>query len=150
MVQTRQNIIVTITIMVLVSPLSVVTPAFPAGVVCSCICTTRLGIGTGFLRRRCLANHLHEGVNCRERSELARGETLALRIQRKAKRIFKKGKANIRDARQMVVYAGFAKYANIRNWFKRHVLLYVSIKRLRKKISNYDKQLKGGLLCGTT
>ena len=75
---------------------------------------------------------------------------IALRIQRKAKRIFKKGKANIRDARQMVVYAGFAKYANIRNWFKRHVLLYVSIKRLRKKISNYDKQLKGGLLCGTT
>ena len=67
---------------------------------------------------------------------------LALKIQRKAKRIHKKGRANIRDARQMVTYAGFVKYADCRDWFRTHVLRYVSIKRLRRKISKYDK-LKG-------
>lgn len=65
---------------------------------------------------------------------------LALVTQRKAKRIFKKnGKATIHDARQMVTYAGFAKYADCHDWFKNHVTKYVSIKRLRRKISAYDR-----------
>ena len=58
---------------------------------------------------------------------------IALKIQRKAKRIHKKGRANIKDARQMVTYAGFAKYENCRQWFRKHVLPYVSIRRLRRK-----------------
>lgn len=77
---------------------------------------------------------------------------IALKIQRKAKRIHKKGRANIKDARQMVTYAGFAKYANCRQWFRKHVLPYVSIRRLRRKISNYDRKnnVQGGLCwCGT-
>lgn len=73
--------------------------------------------------------------------ERVRGK-LALKIQRKARRIRKKGRANIRDARQMVTYAGLVKCADCRDWFRAHVLRYVSIKRLRRKISNYDK-LKG-------
>lgn len=65
---------------------------------------------------------------------------LALVTQRKAKRIFKKnGKATIHDARQMVTYAGLCKYANCHDWFDNHVLKYVSIKKLRKQISKYDK-----------
>ena len=71
---------------------------------------------------------------------------LALKIQRKAKRISKKERANIRDARQMVTYAGLAKCANCRDWFRCHVLQFVSIKSLRKKISAYDKRRL--TLCG--
>lgn len=68
---------------------------------------------------------------------------VALRAQRKAKRIFKKRqdnkKVNIHEARQMVVYAGLCKYANCHNWFHTHVLKCVSIRKLRKQISVYDK-----------
>ena len=72
---------------------------------------------------------------------------LALKIQRKAKRISKKERATIRDARQMVTYAGFAKIADCKEWFRKHVLRYVSIKNLRHKISKYDKQRRL-ILCG--
>lgn len=65
---------------------------------------------------------------------------LALKIQRKAKHIYRKSKANIHDARQMVTYAGLTKYADCRDWFRVHVLRYVSIRYLRKKISRYDKR----------
>ena len=68
---------------------------------------------------------------------------VALKTQRKAKRIYKKKqngkKVNVHDARQMVTYAGLCKYANCHNWFYNHVLKYVSVKKLRKQISKYDK-----------
>ena len=70
---------------------------------------------------------------------------LALRAQRKAKRIFKKGKPNIHDARQIVVYAGLIKYANCYHWFKRHIDKFVNIKQMRLNISHYDKYSKGGI-----
>ena len=64
---------------------------------------------------------------------------LALRIQRKAKRIYRKGHANVRDARQMAIYAGLAKYANCRKWFREHVTRYVCIRNMRLIISRYDR-----------
>lgn len=68
---------------------------------------------------------------------------IALKVQRKAKRIYKKRqndkRANVHDARQMVTYAGLCKYANCHNWFHNHVLEYVNIKRLRQQVSRYDK-----------
>jgi len=67
-------------------------------------------------------------------------KSIALRIKRKVKHIYKKGFANIRDARQIVTYAGMCKYANCYTWFKNNVLKYVSISRLRKQISKYDKE----------
>lgn len=80
------------------------------------------------------------------RNHIGLRSRLALKIQRKAKHIYKKQRANIRDARQMVTYAGLVKNANCRKWFRYHVLQYVSIKNLRKKISNYDKRRFA--LCG--
>ena len=80
------------------------------------------------------------------RNHIGLRSRLALKIQRKAKHIYKKRQANIQDARQMVTYAGLVKCANCREWFWHHVLQYVSIKSLRKKISNYDKRRFA--LCG--
>ena len=67
-------------------------------------------------------------------------KTIALRIKRKAKHIYKKGFANIKDARQIVTYAGMCKYADCYSWFKNNVLRFVSISKLRKQISKYDKE----------
>lgn len=67
-------------------------------------------------------------------------KSIALRIKRKALHIYKKGFANIRDARQIVTYAGICKYANCYKWFKKNVLKYVSISKLRKQISKYDRK----------
>ena len=65
---------------------------------------------------------------------------LALRTQRKAKAIYKKERANIHDARQMVVYAGIAKYSDSYDWFMSRVAKYVNVKRLRHQISVHDKR----------
>lgn len=81
------------------------------------------------------------------RNHIGLRRKLALKIQRKAKRISKKDRATIRDARQMVTYAGFAKIADCKEWFREHVLKYVSIKNLRHKISKYDRQRRLAL-CG--
>ncbi|MBQ1903230.1 MAG: hypothetical protein II168_02570, partial [Ruminococcus sp.] len=60
--------------------------------------------------------------------------------QRKAKRIFKKNHANIKDARQIVTYAGLIRYANCHKWFEDHISKYVSIRQMRRKISKYDRR----------
>lgn len=72
--------------------------------------------------------------------------SIALKAKRKAKRIFKKGKPNIRDARQMVTYGGFIRYADCYNWFQQYIKQFVNFRQLRKHISKYDRlQLKEGL-----
>ena len=65
---------------------------------------------------------------------------LALRTQRKAKAIYKKGRANIHDARQMIVYAGIAKYSDSYDWYMSHVAPYINTKRLRHQISIHDRK----------
>lgn len=68
---------------------------------------------------------------------------IALKAQRKAKRISKKRRANVMDARQIIVYAGFAKYADCYKWFMDRIARYVSIKNMRHIVSQYDnKQTK--------
>ena len=75
---------------------------------------------------------------------------VALKAQRKAKRIFKKGRPTVHDARQMVVHAGLIKYADCRRWFKDHIAKYVSIKRMRHIISAHDRyHSKGGIQHGS-
>ena len=63
---------------------------------------------------------------------------VALKAQRKAKRIYKKGKANVHDARQIVTYAGLIRNANCHRWFSKHILPYTNIRAMRKRIARYD------------
>ena len=65
---------------------------------------------------------------------------IALKAQRKAKKIYKKSRANIKDARQIVTYAGLLKYADCHKWFEDHISKYVSISQMRRKISKYDRR----------
>ena len=70
---------------------------------------------------------------------------IAIRMHRKAKRIYVKEHPNIHDARQMVTYAGYTKNVNVYCWFHKRIKPYVSIRYLRKRISAYDRNNAGGL-----
>ena len=65
--------------------------------------------------------------------------SIALAIQRKAKRISNKIKANVKDARQIVTYSGFTRYANVHNWYENHIAQYVDISHMKRLISAYDR-----------
>lgn len=79
------------------------------------------------------------------RNRITLRRKIALKAQRKAKKIFKKKRATIQDARQMMTYVGWAKHTNCYTWFKTHILPYVNIRQLRKIISKYDRRRS---LCG--
>ena len=65
---------------------------------------------------------------------------IALKAQRKAKHISKKGRANIHDARQIVTYAGLIKNADCHKWYQCHIGKYVCLHLMRKKIARYDRR----------
>lgn len=75
----------------------------------------------------------------RTRTTLRR--TILLKITRKAKHISKKI-ANIHDARQMLSYAGWFKHTDCYKVYLKYVKPYVSLKRLKKKVSRYDRKEK--------
>ena len=74
------------------------------------------------------------------RNHMGLRRKIALKMQRKAKHIAKKERCNIHDARQMVTYAGYTRYADVYNWYQSHIAPYVSIRQLRKQISYYDRR----------
>lgn len=83
------------------------------------------------------------------RTHIGLRRSIALKAKRKAKRIFKKGRPNIKDARQMVTYGGLIRYADCYNWFQQYIKQFVNFRQLRKHISKYDRlQLKEELKCG--
>lgn len=65
---------------------------------------------------------------------------IALKAMRKARRIAKKKRATVHDARQMLTYIGWSKCTDTYNWLKKYVLQCVSFRRLRKIVSKYDKE----------
>ncbi len=65
---------------------------------------------------------------------------LALKMCRKADRIAKKPQITVHDARQMVTYAGYTKYADVYDWYQDHIKPCVNIRRLRKQISYHDRR----------
>lgn len=77
-------------------------------------------------------------------------KSILSRYRKKARHVSKKGCINIKDARQLVTYAGYLKHAKCYNWYQKQVKPYVSMRYLRKKISTYDKRRrKNGNSSGT-
>lgn len=74
----------------------------------------------------------------RNRTTLRR--KIALKAMRKARRISKKKKPSVYDARQMLTYTGWTKRTDTYAWFRRHILGYVDLKQLRRIISYYDRK----------
>ena len=62
------------------------------------------------------------------------------KCKRKIAHVKKKQHINIKDARQLITYAGYLKHANCYGWYKKYYRPYVSVRYLRKKISKYSKK----------
>ena len=73
----------------------------------------------------------------RDRTTLRR--TIMLKATRKAKRLCKSDKITVYDARQMLSYLGWIKYADTYGMYVKWILPYVSFQKLKRKISSYDK-----------
>lgn len=73
----------------------------------------------------------------REKTVLRKG--IMLKMSRKAKEIFKKGKITIHDARQMMSYLGWIKSADIYGVYCKRVKPYIDFTKLKNRISRHDK-----------
>ena len=63
-----------------------------------------------------------------------------LRLTRKAKKIEKKGKFTIHDARQLMAWLGWIDWTDTYNVYKKYIAPYINFKKCRKRISQYDKK----------
>jgi hypothetical protein len=59
-----------------------------------------------------------------------------LRIRRRIKRIYKKGKLSVKDARAVLSYNGWLKYSNSHNYTKKYIKPYISINKCKEVIKN--------------
>ena len=73
------------------------------------------------------------------RNRTAMRKSIMLRATRKAKKISKKDQPTIYDTRQMVSYNSYLKSTDTYNVYKKYIKPYVSMKKMRQKISRYDK-----------
>lgn len=64
---------------------------------------------------------------------------LALRIKRKAKKIYIQEHPNIHSIRQMVTYLGYFKHVKCRKFFNKYIQQYVNPRRLRSYVSKWDR-----------
>lgn len=63
-----------------------------------------------------------------------------LKFDRKIRHVMKKESTNIKDARQIITYAGYLTHAQCYTWFKKHVSNNINLRYLRIKISKYSKK----------
>lgn len=85
----------------------------------------------------------------RDRTVLRRH--LMLRMTRKAKRIYRKGKTTIYDCRQMLAYLGWLDSTDSYNIYKDHIKPYLSFRRLKRRLGvqqiRINRQQRRKLLC---
>ena len=64
---------------------------------------------------------------------------VALKAQRKARRIKAKPHATIYDCRQMITYLGYLRHVQCHKWFTNHIKPYIRPHNIRLTISRHDK-----------
>jgi len=79
------------------------------------------------------------------RNRVVLRKSIMLRMTRKAKRLSKKRKASIYDARQMLSYLGWISATNVYNVYLKYIKPFVSFGKLKKKISAHDRR---NVTCG--
>lgn len=70
--------------------------------------------------------------------------TIFLKTKRKAKRIAKKGKADIHDARQVISYMGWFKHSDTYGAYLKYVKPYTNIQYFKRRISDHDRRMENG------
>lgn len=79
----------------------------------------------------------------RDRTTLRK--SLMLNATRKAKKIWKKEKETLHDARQMLSYLGWIKKTDTYSMYLKWIKPFVDFGKLEKRISNYEKRRNGGI-----
>jgi len=74
------------------------------------------------------------------RDKITLRKNIMLRLTRKAKKIEKKGKFTIHDARQLMAWLGWIDWTDTYNVYKKYIAPYINFKKCRKRISQYDKK----------
>lgn len=64
----------------------------------------------------------------------------ALRIKRRAKKIYKKEKLNFKDSAAMLSYLGWLKHSNSYNYYLKNIKPYVNIKDMKEVVRNESKK----------
>lgn len=64
----------------------------------------------------------------------------ALRIRRRFKRAYKKGKITVKDARALLSYLGWITHSNSHNYYMKYIKPYVNIKKLKEVVSNESRK----------
>lgn len=67
-------------------------------------------------------------------------KSIMLKATRKARKISKKDKATILDARQMLSYLGWIDCTDTYDMYEKWIKPYVNFRQLKQKVSRYDKQ----------
>ena len=67
-------------------------------------------------------------------------KTIMLKATRKARKISKKDKATILDARQMLSYLGWVDCTDTYHMYEKWIKPYVNFRQLKRKVSRFDKQ----------
>lgn len=66
-------------------------------------------------------------------------KTIMYKAARKARKISKKDKATILDARQMLSYLGWIDCTDTYNMYRKWIKPYINFQQLKRKVSRYDK-----------
>lgn len=64
----------------------------------------------------------------------------ALRIRRRVKKAYRKGKVTVQDARAILSYLGWIKHSNSRWYFAVYIKPYINIKKLKEVIRNESRK----------
>lgn len=64
----------------------------------------------------------------------------ALRIKRRARKIFKKSKLNFKDCAAMLSYLGWLKHSNSYNYYLKNIKPYINIKKMKEVVSNESRK----------
>ena len=74
----------------------------------------------------------------RDRTTLRRRN--ALRIRRRVKKAYRKGKVTVADARAILSYLGWIKHSNSRRFFAVYIKPYINIRKLKEVVSNESRK----------
>lgn len=64
----------------------------------------------------------------------------SLRIKRRAKKIYKKGRLNFKDSAAMLSYLGWLQHSNSYNYYLKNIKPYVNIKDMKEVVSNESRK----------
>lgn len=64
----------------------------------------------------------------------------SLRIRRRVKKVYRKGKVTVNDARAILSYLGWIKHSNSRWFFNVYIKPYINIKKLKEVIRNESRK----------